>query len=359
MTDQTGDGTSDLVVVGTPYVYYGGSGASLYRGGATLSGVVDTSEAVVTIDSDDTYGYGVASSAANLDFNGDGIAELVRGSPYSTGGSMYYTGTVLVWDVDGAAGELTSDDALATLSGTDSAGYLGWSVGGGDTDGDGYDDLSIGAPGLNSAASTGGGVYLVSGSQVRGTADAEDLASTVIYGSNAGDRIGSTSPIVADFDGSGGLDLAISGSGADAVYVFSGAGSLAAELETTDADTTITGSNTFGFSLFATDVNGDGETDLAVGSPAINPTYSSSYAWYYTKGVAQGSVWFYDRTVLSAGGSHASTEAFRGLTGVGSDDLFGACLGAGDFDADGVDDVVVSAPQTGTAAGTAYVVLGN
>ena len=357
--DGNGDGTADLTVGGSPYVYYGGYAACGYTGGASLSGTLDCDDAAYTLEADDAYGYGSARMLADLDLNGDGVAELVRGNGWGSDGALYYTGEVTVFDVDGASGSLDNDDALAVLHGEAGSAYLGLSIAGGDTDGDGYDDLVLGSPGAVGTVTGGGVAYIVSGLSARGEDDVDDVASTTIYGSVTNGRLGQGGMVVADLDASGGLDLAIGGSATDAAYIFLDVGSAGGEVAANDADTTLLGTGSFGFSLHVADFDRDGALDLAVGAPALNPMFTSSYAWYTATGSAVGYVSIFDRSVLTAGGDHDTTEAFRGLTGSTSGDLFGAVLGGGDFDSDGVTDAVVAAPLASTGTGTVYMVLGN
>ncbi len=359
LADLDDDGTADLVVGGSPYTYYGGYAATLYTGGATLSGIMDSDDAYATVVNDSDYGYGTARISTNIDVNGDGVPELVHTDPYyyDAPATSYYSGRIAVYDVSGASGALTEDDdALAVLTCPQGNGLLGWNSGGGDLTGDGYDDLVAGAPGVIGAVSGGGVVYIVSGADLDGESDADDVASTIIYGSTASAGIGRGGIVVADFDATGGLDLAVGGPGAGEVYIFLGAGSLPDEEETSNADTTLDGPNTFGFALWYDDLDNDGQNDLAVGDPAVNPTFASSYAWYTARGTDVGQVFLYDRSVLTAGGTQPTTAAFAGLTGPASGDLFGAVLGGGDFNGDNAADLVVGAPATD---GAAYVVLGN
>ncbi len=355
--DLTGDGTADLVVQGSPYAMYGGYAGNFYEGGSSLSGILDTDDAYATLDSGGDYGYGTVRSLSNLDFDGDGIGELVRADGYyGSSGMVYYTGRVEIYDVYGATGALTDeDDAYGMLSGTENNGQVGTSVGGGDLDGDGHDELVIGAPGVAGAATGGGVVYIVNGDDVDQEADVDDVGS-ILYGATSNAFVGRGGIVVGDLDASGGLDLAIGAPGADEVYIFLDANGLPDEAETSDADTTLTGSDSFGFALTIQDSDHDGRNDLVVGAPAISPTYEASYAWFMAAGTDIGQVHMFDRSVLTAGGSQPSTLAFRGLSAPASGDLFGSVLASGDFDDDGVDDLAVGAPATN---GRAYVVLGN
>ncbi|MSQ04199.1 MAG: hypothetical protein EXR71_20310 [Myxococcales bacterium] len=359
LADLDGDGTADLVVGGSPYTSYGGFAATLYAGGSSLSGIMDSDDAYATVENDADYGYGTVRISTSLDIDGDGVPELVHTDPYysEAAATVYYSGRVALYDVSAATGALTEDDdATAVLTCSQGSGLLGWNSGGGDLNGDGYDDLVVGAPGVIGAVSGGGIVYVVTGRDLDGESDVEDVASNTIYGSTVDAGVGRGGIVVADFDASGGLDLAVGGPGAGEVYLFLDAGSLPDEEETNNADTTLDGPNTFGFALWVDDLDNDGRNDLAVGDPAINPTFASSYAWYTARGADVGQVFLYDRSVLTAGGTQPTTAAFAGLTGAARGDLFGAVLGGGDFNGDNAADLVVGAPATD---GAAYVVLGN
>ena len=62
------------------------------------------------------------------------------------------------------SGTVSLTSADATFYGEGNGDFAGYSVsGGGDTDGDGYDDLAIGAPGDDDGGSAAGAVYVVLG----------------------------------------------------------------------------------------------------------------------------------------------------------------------------------------------------
>src|SRR5437867_2137100 len=93
----------------------------------------------------DQFRFSIASAG---DFNGDGFDDIVVGAPFvgatDAGAAYVFFGG-------------PSMDAVAdlTINGTGSD-SLGWSVAGaGDINGDGFDDIIVGAPGADSPQSSG------------------------------------------------------------------------------------------------------------------------------------------------------------------------------------------------------------
>ena len=153
--DVDGDGLDDALV-GAPY------GTSAYLVGANV-GVASLSTATAIFRQEDAGGRMGSSVAGGGDVDADGFADVLIGAPYSSAyvamaGSAYLvrgplSGTVLLEGADGLLrGEVVSD-------------FVGTSVAnGGDSDGDGFDDVLIGAVGRDDGGSAAGGAWLFYGS---------------------------------------------------------------------------------------------------------------------------------------------------------------------------------------------------
>jgi hypothetical protein len=279
---------------------------------------------------------GMSISAAG-DVDGDGIADLALSSPYYGGGGR---GFVFTGPVTGA---LDTSDADVTFTATGGGDYLGFPIRGvGDLDGDGNDDMALGAYGYDGGATTeagGVGLFLgpLSGSVSFYSADTRITASTTY------DRFGAYVAGPGDYDGDGFGDVAAAAvgydnggeSGAGAVYVFAGppgSGIVATSLYTSR----LVGSTedaAFGHSVAsAGDVDGDGYDDLLVGAWNDDGTASTAGAAYLFLGSSAGV------TTGSDGDADAT------IPGETTYDETGEAVAGGDVDADGLSDLVIGQP---------------
>ncbi|MEZ4235009.1 MAG: MopE-related protein [Myxococcota bacterium] len=227
VADFDGDGHDDLLAGASGYDLPTGSSSAgvavLFYGPVTAWDVASSADVFITGDVASQYtGYDVAAG----DVDGDGIQDAIigaygdvtsRGAVYLIYGGFTTTGTT-------TTGTLAATDGVA-FNGETSYDDLGYSVAsGGDLDGDGRDELVLGAYGQDGAASSAGAVYLFYGTAtpMTGTRTASS-ADAVLQGTNASDYLGYAVTMVDDVDGDGldemllgayGNDLAANSAGA-------------------------------------------------------------------------------------------------------------------------------------------------
>jgi hypothetical protein len=357
----------------------------------------------------------VTAVAGGGDVNGDGFADVVFGAQFAgptVHGSYYgipyeapsWTGEayVVFGDSDAPPLVIAPDDLTGangfTIAGAQNAAYTGTSVGAaGDVNGDGFGDLIIGAPGEGKVTfrydyqrfeSNGvGAAYVVFGSASPVAAKLElatlaDDAGQKLTGADFYDKTGRAVSGIGDLNGDGFDDFAIGApevgpvlgghgtvytSNTGATYVVFGDGTATPPPLRPDQ---LTGSNGFvltaplprpdqynhsAYSFLlgqsvagAGDVNGDGLADLIVGAPAAGHG-SDNYAGaaYVVFGSTQG---FAAQLAI---GDLDGTNGFA-IPGITQGNQLGtAVAGAGDFNADGIDDLLLADDDR------AYVIYGR
>ena len=141
----------------------------------------------------------VGSALAMGDIDGDGLADVAT-SQATGAGTVYVAPGPASGVVDLAAGDLV-------IEGDTTDQMLGAGLAAGDVDGDGDDDLLIGAPGESSVASDAGAAFLVL-SPASGTWAIGDVAEASFYDPEAGDGAGQ-GVALGDLDDDGSEDVVI------------------------------------------------------------------------------------------------------------------------------------------------------
>ena len=356
--DVNGDGYADVVVGSAGYDAGDDGGAAfIFLGGP--SGIADgnPSTAHAVLESDDAGSdFAVAVGAAG-DVNGDGFGDVIVGAPHYPN---FLAGAVFVFHGSAAGiADATASQADSRIDGTgDEVGAsVAWA---GDVNGDGYDDVIVGAPEYTGGASDEGGAWIFHGSASGIASGGVAQADTVLRGGMPDCYLGGAVAGAGDVDGDGYADVIVGGAGCrilveneGGAFIFHGRAGGIADDVALQADTVLRGgaaSANMGSAVAgAGDVNADGFADVIVGAS----TYSSPE-------VAEGAAFvFLGRSsgVLDGDPSAAYVHLEQNFPVA----LLGTSVaGVGDVNGDGFADVIVGAPNWASSRlGAAYVYHGG
>jgi len=271
--DIDGDGIADLIVTAPgadPYDTREDAGLVLVFLSPGL-GELDIADADFTLQGaveEDGYG----ASALAMDFDGDGLDDVAAGAPADASAGRD-AGAVYVFLAAELSGTHASNQAdVSWLGGRNDA--IGRALAAGDLDGDGAEELILGAPEQDDPGDDAGAVFVLAGG-VAGQYALSDAAAT-LRGA-AGDLLGE-SVAAGDVDGDGAADLLVGARGAygDSRYAYGGEAALfygmpSGELALSDGDWHVLGDTDYarlgGGVALPGDLSGDGPGEIVLGSP--------------------------------------------------------------------------------------------
>lgn len=305
------------------------------------------------------------------DLEADGVGDMVVGSPHQHGQGavwvlfMNKNGTVdleteISFEEGGFNGNLNNDDAFGSAV-----------AGIGDLDGDGFNDIAVGAPFDDDGGDNRGAVWILflqANGKVKAHQKISDDAGSFSGKLEDNDAFGSAIATLGDLDGDGITELAVGAPLADDNGIDAGAvwilfmnmdGSVRSHKKLSGnsgrlKDVLVAGDQ-FGQSLSNLgDFDKDGVTDLVAGSPGMDDD-----------GLDRGAIWI---LYLDTDGSVASKKEISAskselsLPIVDGDHFGEVVANAGDIDEDGVTDIAVGLPfdDDGAAdSGAVYILFMN
>ncbi len=367
--DINSDGIDDLIVgtlFGTSYVVFGTNNP--FNTTINLSSLDGSNGFLIDAPSNNGSPAG--------DINGDGIDDLIIGSYQENssyvvfGKSAPFNSTLILKTLDG-----TNGFRLNGVAEYDQSGFAVSAAG--DVNGDGFDDLIIGAFGADPNGSRSGSSYVVFG---KSTPFASTQSLSTLDGSNGfrldGEGINHNSGFAVsaagDVNGDGFDDLIIgaysaspNGTLSGSSYVMFGSSS---PFNATMNLSSLVGSN--GFRLdgevssrsgqavsFAGDINDDGFDDLFIGAPHAFPNGFYSGSSYVVFGSSSPFNAIMNLSSLDG------NNGFR-LDGLAANYLLGRSVSAaGDINGDGIDDLILGAiganANGNTSSGSSFVIYGT
>jgi hypothetical protein len=312
---------------------------------------------------------------ATGDLNGDGVPDVAIGAPGANGAGFDNGKVYVFFGRANWAGsiDLAKEKADVEILGDAIEDHFGASLAIADLNGDGKNDLIIGAPLADgSGLPDAGKVYAIFGNLTSANDSISKLASLTIIGSQRGEAFGAS--LAAGFlhtKNGPAADLVVGAPGYDApstsaslsdvgaAYVFFGSPQLTktVDLSKTSASYKVTSTFTGGMAgakVAVGNFNGDEYADFAISAPFAN-----------ANGLKSSGAVFLGLGGPNIGGEKTTSQASSVILFGGREaDRFGASLAMGDLNGDGKADLVVAAIGGGgpensrPGAGNVYVLYG-